>query len=55
VTPIRSEEVTDLHGTYRREWYCQPPAEGAEFAVIRSTWSPDQTVRKIYEVKVGPW
>lgn len=52
--PVLSEQITDLHGTYRQEWHCQPPAAGVSFHVVRCTWSPDHSVRKIYEIKVGP-
>jgi hypothetical protein len=38
---------------YTREWYCIPPNDGVKFHVVRSTWSPDQTVQKIYEIKIG--
>ena len=52
-TPIRTEQITDDNGTYTQEWYCQPPPEGNAYHVTRSTWSPDMTVRKIYEIQLG--
>lgn len=51
--PILAEQVSDIHGEYRQEWYCDPPAEGAAYHVIRCTWAPDRSVRKIYEIRLG--
>jgi hypothetical protein len=51
--PFLSEQVTDVHGSHRRDWYCQPPAEGTVFHVTRSTWTPDGKVQKVYEIRIG--
>lgn len=53
---ILSEQVSDVvRGSYREDWYCQPPAADVEFHVIRSDWTPDHSVRRIYEIRIGSW
>lgn len=51
--PVLSEQVTDVDGSYRQDWYCQPPAEGIPFHVVRCNWTPDHSVRRIYEIRIG--
>lgn len=51
-----AEEISENGMTYTARWYCEPPPPGARFAVVRSEWNADCTVRVIREIEVlTPW
>jgi hypothetical protein len=50
--PRLTEHTIDGGCSYERQWYCDVPPLGASFRVVRSEWTDDYTVRKIYEIEL---
>ncbi len=44
--------VIDQHRHHEEHWHCTPPSLDAIYVVLRDEWNAEQTIRRIYAIKV---